>query len=140
MKYWDSSALVALHVAQGATQAVRALYAADPVVLTWTMSDVEMRSGIMRLVRERAMTMEQAQAAIARVESFWDEVHAVALADAVKLRAKRLLGLHPIKAADALQLAAALTAVYDNPVGWDFVCLDKTLGDAARREGFFVVP
>jgi predicted nucleic acid-binding protein len=140
MRYWDSSALVALHVQQSATDAVRQLFAADPVVLTWTLSDVEMRSGIMRLSRQRAMTVEQAQVAIARLESFWEQVHPVALVDAVKLRAKRLLGVHAIRATDAMQLAAALTAVYDNPIGWDFVCLDRALGDAARREGFFVVP
>lgn len=140
MRYWDSSALVALHVQQQATDAVRRLYASDPVVLTWTLSDVEMRSGIMRLSREHAMSVEQAQAAIARLESFWEHVHPVALVDPVKLRAKRLLGVHSLRAADAMQLAAALTAVYDNPTGWDFVCLDRALGDAARREGFFVVP
>jgi len=86
------------------------------------------------------MTRRQVTAAIGAVESFWETVHVVSLVLPVKARAKRLLAVHPIRAADALQLAAALTAVYDDPAGWEFVCLDERLGDAARREGFTVVP
>jgi uncharacterized protein len=57
----------------------------------------------------------------------------------VKARAKRLLGVHSLRAADALQLAAALTPVYDDPLGHSFVCLDARLSEA-RREGFTLFP
>lgn len=67
-------------------------------------------------------------------------MHEISLVEAVKPRAKRLLGLHTLKAADALQLGAALAATYDNPVGWEFVCLDQGLRKAAGREGFVIVP
>lgn len=140
MRYWDSSALVALHVEQSATTHVRDLYAKDPDVLTWVLSDVEVRSGIARLGRDGAMGPSEVQTAIARVEAFWESVHEISLVETVKPRAKRLLGVHPLKAADALQLGAALAAVYDNPLGWEFVCLDRGLGAAARREGFSVIP
>ena len=140
MRYWDSSALVALHVDQKATAQIRDLYSKDPEVLTWLLSDVEVRSGIVRLGRDGAMDPVEVQTALARIESFWDSVHEVSLVEAVKPRAKRLLGVHPLKAADALQLGAALAGVYDNPLGWEFVCLDHGLGAAARREGFIVIP
>ena len=64
----------------------------------------------------------------------------MSLVDAVKARAKRLLGVHTLRAADALQLGAALTAASDDPLGWDLVCLDERLAEAARREGFAVLP
>jgi hypothetical protein len=86
------------------------------------------------------MNPAEVQTAIARIEAFWESVHEISLVEAVKPRAKRLLGVHPLKAADALQLGAALAGVYDNPLGWEFVCLDRGLGTAARREGFNVVP
>ena len=140
MRYWDSSALVALHVDQKATARIRDLYSKDPEVLTWLLSDVEVRSGIVRLGRDGAMDPVEVQTALARIESFWDSVHEVSLVGAVKPRAKRLLGVHPLQAADALQLGAALAGVYDNPLGWEFVCLDHGLGAAARREGFIVIP
>jgi predicted nucleic acid-binding protein len=140
MRYWDSSALVALHVEQKATAELRDLYAKDPEVLTWLLSDVEVRSGIVRLGRDGAMNPVEVQTAIARIESFWESVHEISLVETVKPRAKRLLGVHALEAVDAMQLGAALAGVYDDPLGWEFVCLDHGLGAAARREGFIVIP
>ena len=44
--------------------------------------------------------------------------------------------LAPLKAADALQLAAALTVAEDDPASIGFVCFDTRLNRAAAREGF----
>jgi len=140
LRYWDSSALVALHVRQASTSAVRGLYARDGEVLTWILSDVEIRSALHRLTREGAMTDRQAESAIAAVDAFWETIHVVSLVPPVKTRAKRLLAVHPIRAADALQLGAALTTAYDDPFSREFVCLDERLSAAARREGFTIVP
>jgi predicted nucleic acid-binding protein len=122
------------------TDPLRELYAEDPDVLTWILSDVEVRSGLARLARVGAIDNAAAHAATLRIETFWESVHEVALVEAVKPRAKRLLAVHTLTAADALQLAAALTGAYDNPLGWEFVCLDERLATAAGREGFTVVP
>jgi len=54
--------------------------------------------------------------------------------------AKRCLMVHPLRAADALQLGAALVACGDDPHGFEFVCVDERLNEAARREGFTVRP
>lgn len=140
MRYWDSSALVALQIHQAASREVRDLYARDSQVLAWVLSDVEVRSALCRLEREGAMGRDQFHETVDRFESFWEGVHLVSLVDAVRKRAKRLLGIHPLRAADSLQLGAALTAIYDDPHRREFVCLDARLGDAARREGFSVVP
>jgi len=140
VRFWDSSALVVLHVQQRATRRARDLYAKDPQVLAWVLSDVEIRSALCRLGREGALSPDALREAIARSESLWSSVHVISLLDAVKARAKRLLAVHALRAADALQLGAALAAAYDDPVGWEFVCLDERLAEAARREGFAVVP
>lgn len=140
MKFWDSSALVALHVSHEHTPALRRLHAKDSDVLAWILSDVEMRSAVARLTRDGALGATDAQSAIERLESFWKSVHPVSVIEPVKLRAKRLLGAHSLRAADALQLGAALTAAYDEPLGREFVCLDQRLGSAARREGFVLLP
>lgn len=140
MRFWDSSALVSLHVAQDATDTLRGLFARDPQVLAWVLSDVEVRSALCRLQRDQALTLDAKQDATSRLESFWRSVHVVSSVDPVKSRAKRLLGVHTLRAADALQLGAALTAAYDDPLGREFVCLDQRLSEAARREGFAVLP
>jgi len=96
LRYWDSSALVALHVRQASTAAVRALYARDTRVLTWILSDVEIRSALGRLGRDGARSHRQVTAAIDAVEAFWETIHVVSVVLPVKTRAKRLLGVHPI--------------------------------------------
>ncbi|HSJ25022.1 MAG TPA: hypothetical protein VK929_10160 [Longimicrobiales bacterium] len=57
----------------------------------------------------------------------------------VRTTAMRLLRTHPLRAADALQLAAAL-AWAPAPAGDVFVTLDERLATAATLEGFTVLP
>ena len=61
-------------------------------------------------------------------------------ADSVRASAQRLLRVHPLRAADSLQLAAALLACEQDPPSLELVCLDDRLAEAAGREGFPVVP
>lgn len=140
MRFWDSSALVPLVLRQPASDAVRRLFKSDPQVLAWTLSDVEIRSSICRLLREGAVEAAVADEATAEFRTLWSRSLIIHTVDAVKERAKRLLGLHLLRAADALQLGAALVAAYDQPLGSEFVSLDVRLADAARREGFRVLP
>ncbi len=83
MRFWDSSALVPLHVDQAQTSEIRALYRQDRDILAWTLSDVEMRSALCRLARESVLEPDQLQEAIARIERFWMTVHTVSLVDSV---------------------------------------------------------
>ncbi len=140
MKFWDSSALVPLLVGQTATEEIRKIYAGDPQAVAWMMSEVEFVSAVHRLVRDGALGPDDSAELIRRFDTLWSAVHQVTLVDGGKRRARRLLGIHPLRAADALQLGAALTAASDDPTGWDFVGLDRRLNDAARREGFRVRP
>ena len=66
----------------------------------------------------------------------WSEVTAV---DLVRRHAERLVESHPLRAADALQLGAALVAAEDDPAGLDFVTLDRQQALAAEHEGFRVL-
>ena len=56
--------------------------------------------------------------------------------DLVIERAERLLAVHALKAAGALQLAAALVAVQEKTSGFGFVSFDLSLNLAAEKEGF----
>ena len=57
----------------------------------------------------------------------------------VRRYAERVVETHPIRAADALQIGAALVAAEDNPASIAFVALDRNLAEAAEREGFQVI-
>jgi predicted nucleic acid-binding protein len=72
-----------------------------------------------------------------RLSSQWTEVRPSNL---VRDQASRVLLLHPLRAADALQLAAALVWAGSQTTSLEFVCLDHRLREAAAREGFQVIP
>jgi len=105
----------------------------------WCLTDVEIGAALSRRVREglhqdRADHLREDWKTLARR---W---RAIASVEFVGMRALRLVQTHPLRAADALQLAAALVACNERPEALPFVCLDDRLRDAARREGFPVLP
>jgi predicted nucleic acid-binding protein len=140
MRFWDSSALVPLVCAEAQSARCRALLQSDPQIHVWFLTSVEILSGLARKRREEELSEEQRLAARERLqalETAWTELDP---AVAVRARARRLLEVHTLRAADALQLAAALVLFEERTEGAEFVTLDLPLGEAARREGFTVLP
>ena len=139
MKFWDSSAIVPLVVAQAGSAALVREYEADPDIVAWWATDVECVSAVARLEREGNLTPRQLAGVIGRldaIERAWQEVQPVA---SVRQTALRLLRVHALRAGDALQLAAAIVASEGHPATLAFVTLDDRLALAAEREGFPVV-
>jgi len=135
VRYWDSSALVPLLLDQPLTERARALYRQDSELVVWWGSPIECASAIARLHRDGQLTAaEEAQARtlLQSLKASWFEVQP---GDAVREQALRILRLHPLRAADALQLAAAIEWAGSPPDG-DFVTFDDRLAAAAQREGF----
>lgn len=140
MRFWDSSALVALIVEQAGTERVRGLRREDFEMVVWVLSDVEIRSAIERLRRDGVLTSEQARIDLEDSHRVWEQVRVIDLVDAVKRRAMRLLSVHALRSADALQLGAALLVADNDADSLELVTLDARLAEAARREGFRVLP
>ncbi len=140
MRFWDSSALVALAVDEKATRSLRALSREDPELVLWILSEVEIASALWR--RRRSNELTEAVRAEAQRQMDLTLSNAVAVADvpAVVRRARRLLAAHALRSADAMQLAAALLACEDEPSRLALVTVDDRLAEAATREGFTVVP
>jgi uncharacterized protein len=139
VRFWDSSALAPLLVRQRASGRMRAAYRQDSSVLAWWGARIECESAIARLAREGRLRRKSAAAARDRLDRFartWEEVQP---SDSVRDSARRLLRVHDLRAADAVQLAAALAAAEGQPGTLTVVCLDDRLGTAAEREGFPLV-
>ncbi len=139
MRYWDSSAIVPLVVAEPTLLRLRLMFVEDQGLVTWWGSSIECASAIAR--RERLGTVSGIEAHAARntlidLQRAWIEVEPSA---GLRDQAARLLRIHDLRAADALQLAAALAAAETAPRTLDFVCLDVRLAAAAEREGFVVL-
>ena len=135
MRFWDASALVPLLLEQPLSERSRQLHAADPEIVAWWGSSIECASAIARLHREDRLTVaedRQARSLLTMLSASWFEVQP---GDAVRAQALRLLRLHSLRAADALQLAAAVEWGGSPPEG-QFVSFDERLNAAAEREGF----
>lgn len=138
--FWDSSAVVPLLVAEDRSAEMAALLRSDRSPALWWGSPVECESALHRRRREDAVSPQALATALARLEDLGEDADVVAPTSQVRRKAGRLLALHPLRAADALQLAAALVWADDTPAGQAFVCLDERLREAAQAEGFDVLP
>lgn len=139
MRFWDSSALVPLLVSETSSSRVLRVYEADPDVVAWWATEVECVSALARLERDGRLTAASFGVGLVRLDGLmmaWQEVQPVV---AVRTAAIRLLRVHPLRTADALQLGAAIVASEDRPAALPLVTLDERLALAAEREGFTVV-
>jgi hypothetical protein len=139
VKFWDSSAIVPVLVDQPTTPHMRALLERDPKLVVWWASEVECSSALARLVRENVVDASTERRLSDRLREFSESWEEVQPGVSVREAAKRLLRIHPLRAADALQLAAAIVASQRDPASLEFVTLDGRLADAARKEGFSLV-
>ena len=139
MRFWDSSALLPLLIAETTSARMDGHYREDPVVVTWWGTRIECVSALARLERDGDMAADQVRSAFERLDAAsatWIEVPAQ---DDVRDQSIRLLRMHRLCAADATQIAAALVASGFSPRSLAFVTLDVRQGDAAEREGFPVL-
>ena len=139
MKYWDASALVSLLVEEPHSADRIALLEQDPTIVSWWGSQIECASALNRLHRERSLDASELGQGLERLRLFAESWTEIEPRERVRGRAHRLLRVHALKAADAMQLAAALVACREDPSALDFVCSDARLSQAASREGFSVV-
>ncbi|WP_205745644.1 hypothetical protein [Egibacter rhizosphaerae] len=119
---------------------MRALLEDDTSMVTWAWSSVEVASAIERRAREGALDREQRRDLLHRLARLAESWHEVTDTLAVRRRAIRLLARHPLRAADAGQLAAALLIAPESGPPLAFVCCDHRLADAAEREGLHPLP
>jgi predicted nucleic acid-binding protein len=140
VRFWDASALTPALVDEVASREVRDLLAADARIAIWWGTPVEVASALARLRREGMLTdLEEAT----RLRDLGDLLAgALEMEPSAVVRelAMRLVRLHPLRAADAMQLSAAVAWTEGGAAGRQFVTLDDRLRQAAGREGFTVLP
>ena len=137
--FWDTSAVVPLCCFQPQSAQARQVARAYSRQVVWWGTVVEALSSLNRLTREGTLTPKDSGQAFARLDYLrgrWNEIQPT---EEVRQRAERLLRIHNLRSADALQLAAALVWCGDHPQGRVLIGADGNLSDAAGAEGFTVV-
>jgi predicted nucleic acid-binding protein len=135
--FWDSSALVPLCANRSSRLLARTAFQSKSVTVLWG-TPVEMRAALCRLLRDGHLSRRQFESAISRLEALRQRWVEVAPTQRVREVAETLLERHALRAADALQLAAALVWAAEHPRQRQFVCFDRRLAEAAEKEGFQV--
>lgn len=140
MRFWDSSAIIPLCIEEPHSETARLLAHDDGELAFWWGTPVECSSSFARLRREGTISADDEQQIRRLVDQLTQSSTEISPSEEVRATARRLLLRHPLRAADSLQLAAALVWAANRPDDLGFVCLDKRLRDAARIEGFTVFP
>jgi uncharacterized protein len=139
VRFWDTSAIIPLFIAEQGSARAKSWYREDPEIIIWTLTRVELLSALARRRRERPASARRLLAVRRNLLRAWDRWSEVTAVDIVRGHAERVVELHPLRAADALQIGAAILAAEDEPAGLEFVTFDENLADAAGREGFRVL-
>jgi predicted nucleic acid-binding protein len=138
--FWDASGIVLLCLAQPESNQARRLQRSYPRLVVWWGSLVEATSAFERVRREGMAPPAECDRALGRLGALsrrWIEVQPV---DRLRSLSTELLSRHPVRAADALQLSAAVIWAGDRPRNRGFITFDEKLGRAAAAEGFSVHP
>ncbi len=139
MIFWDTSAVIPLIVDEPSSSRLAEVFERDPGMVVWWGTSVECTSALARLERQGTVAAPDVDAArdlLQTLASSWTEVLPT---DGVREHAGRVLLRHPLRAADALQIGAAMIWADDRPRGHPFCTRDARLIEASRLEGFKVV-
>lgn len=140
MSFWDSSALISLVLPEQSSFRVASLLSMNSSMALWWATPVECYGALTRAKRRGRIAASNFLRGERTLRSIF--AHAVEIDPWIEVRelAIQLTEKHPLRAADALQLAAALDWCGGNTRGESFVCLDDRLRGAAALEGFRVLP
>lgn len=139
MNFWDSSAILPLLVREPTSDATRRYLDSQPEIALWWGTPVECVSALARKEREGKLTLAQMISAQKNLDLIVDNSVCVDATDRVRRLAQKILRRYPLRAADALQLAAAKILAGEATQDYGFVCSDARLNLAASKEGFEIV-
>ena len=140
MKFWDASGAVGLLALEGPSWKIWELFRQDPEVVFWWATPIECVSALARFEREGKVAGSALRVGWSILEALRESAVEIQPMEEVRSSAEHLLTKYPLRAADSLQLAAALFWRQGYTDGASFVTLDRRLHVAAALEGFRVLP
>jgi len=139
VRFWDTSALVPLFIAERESGSALRRLREDPEVVVWTLARLELLAALAHRGRGEPTAARQLREARRHFLDAWERWSEVIAADIVRRHAERIVGTHPLLASEALHIGAALVAAEDEPSTLEFVTFDRRQAAIAEREGFHVL-
>jgi predicted nucleic acid-binding protein len=140
MRFWDSSSIVPLILAESTTGTLKTLIEPRGLMMVWWGTPVEVVSAMARRVRDGVLDAARFAQSRRRLEILAEGWQEVAPSDHLRGLAERAVRVHELRAADAFQLGAAMVVAEGAHSAVEIVTLDRRLRDAALRESFRVLP
>jgi predicted nucleic acid-binding protein len=140
VRFWDTSAVIPLVIDEPESHRAKRLADDDPAIVAWWATRTECMSALARLRRDGVVSANdetRTKRLLLRLAAEWTEI---APGSRLRERAERVLAVHPLRAGDAFQLAAALLWARGKTSRRELVSFDTRLREAASREGFDVLP
>jgi predicted nucleic acid-binding protein len=139
VRFWDTSALLPLFIAERESRSAVRRLREDPEVVVWTLARLELLAALARRGRDEPSASRQLRLVRRHFLDAWERWSEVTAADIVRRHAERIVGNHSLRAPDALHIGAALVAAEHEPSSLEFVTFDRRQAAAAEREGFRVL-
>jgi uncharacterized protein len=140
MMFWDSSAIIPLLIKEHSSARMHRIINSDPMMAVWWATPVECCSAFARRRREGVLKISDETSATSLLSVLSNSWIELLPSEEIRKNACLVISRHQLRAADSLQLAAALSWSGGKPHNHTFVCLDERLGEAAANEGFTLVP
>ena len=110
------------------------------VAATCRISYVECCAAFARATREGRLAGGDQARAVRNLDDRWSAMAVLEVNESLARDAAALLSEHPLRAADAVHLAAGTVLASGSPGGSRFACWDRRLWEAAALLGFRMVP
>jgi uncharacterized protein len=136
--FWDTSALVPLCVTRQSNQEIRELSRQYSFVVWWA-TPIEARSAFARDLRAGILTIAEHAVALERLAKLQRNWREIRPDDSLRSFAEEFVERYPLRAADALQLAAAYAWSVSRPFRHHLISGDRRLVEAAQAIGFRII-
>ena len=133
--FWDTSALFPLCIQESTSARALSLHKQYEIVVWWATS-VEIASALARLLRMKLLSPQEWTQAHNTASVFAKAWTVVSPSNGVRAKAQHLVEQYDLRAADALQIGAALEWCSDVPQGRKFITADGRLFRTALLAGF----
>ena len=134
MTYLDTSALIKRFLVEAGSSQVDTLMTRHGPVATAKLAYAEIHAGLARKKRERLLSGRGYDLTCQQFEREWRGYVRVDLHDDILVLARDLVRRHPLKGADAIHLASALSFKRASDEDITFAASDNQLLRAARAE------
>jgi predicted nucleic acid-binding protein len=136
--FWDSSSLVPLCTTQASSAQAQQLVKEYSIVAWWS-TPIEVASAIQRLTRTGEITQQESMTAYQRRKKLLRACREIQATETVREQAEVLIQNYPLKAADALQIAAAWVWTMGDPAGSTLISGDRQVLTVAKDLGFTAI-